>query len=55
MTRSEKNRANFRVAMESYKELESSGLLCSTDSMVILDRIKSKYKLSPYKWIKENR
>lgn len=52
MNKVERNRERFRLTMEAYKQLQSSGLLSSTDTMVILDRIKSKYKLSPYKYLR---
>lgn len=55
MKRSEINRNNFKLAMESYKEMERSGLLCSTEATAILDRIHFKYKLSPIKYLRENR
>lgn len=47
------NRDKFIVAMEAYKELEGSGLLSSTDSVVILSRIRLKYRLSPVKYLRQ--
>jgi len=52
MNKTDSNKERFRVTMESYKQLQSSGLLSSTDEVTILSRIKSKYKLSPYKYLR---
>lgn len=52
MNKTERNKERFRVTMEAYKQLQSSGLLSSTDEGMILSRIKSKYKLSPYKYLR---
>lgn len=50
-----KNRNNFEAAMVAYEELYNSQLLCSTEATNILDRIKYKYKLSPFKYLREKR
>lgn len=50
-----RNRINFERVMSAYEELSSSGLLCSTESTNILDRIHSKYRLSPIKYLQEKR